>query len=123
VQRGNEIGDVIRLYKTFKIIPLLLGMLVVLQFILIIILFFTRVATSSLPSQDSVVFITNEHAGEVAVDYIGRGSVIDVTLVTEEYAKIYAVDIRYGNFHYVVYVDGEIGEVVWLDRELVEHKR
>ena len=94
--------------KKFKVIFLLFGML-----LFFIIPFSTR---------SSTVF-TEECAAEVAVNYIGRGSVTDVALVTEEYAIIYAVDISYENFQYVVYVDGEAGEVVWLDREVVEHKR
>jgi len=106
--------------KMEKIILSLFSLLIALQFILIIILYnrYTVVlATRSQSNQSLVASISSERATEVALDYVSRGIAGDVTLVNEHGAWIYAVDINYDNINYVIYVDGEIGAVVWLTRE------
>jgi len=106
--------------KSVKLILSLIGLLIVLQFILILILF-TRdsiePATSSFLNQDSTTSISSEHAKEAAHNYVRHGTVGDVTFINENGAQIYAVNINYGNTDYVVYIHGNTGDVVWLTRE------
>ena len=103
--------------KSWKIIFTLISFLLVLQFILLIMFLFTRVTDTSLNGANPT--ISSERAKEVALDYISHGTAGDVTFVSESDARIYAVDISYENLHYVIYVDGETGDVVWLTREKI----
>ena len=109
--------------KSLKVIFSLIVLLCVSQFVLIIILFNRDSVVSAprnFPNQDPISYISSERAKEVALDYISHGTAGDVTLVNENGSKIYAVNIRHENIHYVIYVDGETGDVVWLTREEVE---
>ena len=108
--------------KSLKIILSLIGLILVMQFVLIFILFnrdSTASATRSCPIQD---VSTSERAKEVALDYISDGIAGDVTLVNEIGGRIYAVNISKENIHYVIYVHSDTGDVVWLTREEFENE-
>ena len=108
--------------KSLKIIFSVIGLLFALQFVLILILYnrYSVSATRNFLDQDMVSSMSSERAKEIALDYIHPAIAKDVTLVSEGHVPIYAVKIKYENFHYVVYVDGETGKVLWLTRSDVE---
>ena len=104
--------------KLLRIVFSIISLLFILQFFLILILFnrYSASATRSFLDQSFVSSVSSEHARDIALNYSCHGIVGDVTFVGEANAPIYAVEIRYDDFHYVVYVDGETGEVLWLTR-------
>ena len=112
------IGGLDLVNKSLKVIFSLIGLLFVLQFVIILILLnrYPVSATRSFLDQDMVSSMSSVRAKEIALDYISPAIAGDVTLVGEGGASIYAVEISYEDFHYVVYVDGETGEVLWLTR-------
>ena len=99
--------------KSLKVIFSLIGLLMVLQFVLIFILF----NREPIISYQEFSSISSERAKEVALDYISHGKAVGVTLVNEYGGRIYAVDISYEDLHYVIYVQVETGDVVWLTRD------
>ena len=110
--------------KSLKIILSLISLLLALQFVLIFILFNREPAASATRSCPNQVFssISSERAKEVALDYIRHGTAGDVTLVNRNGGQIYSVNISYGDIHYVIYVHGETGDVVWLTREEIGYE-
>lgn len=67
-------------------------------------------------SQSGIPNISSQRARDIAVDFIGHGTVNDVFLFTENNNLLYEVDIRHEGVRYMVYIFASSGDVLRMSR-------
>jgi len=68
------------------------------------------------PGQGGTHQISSQRAREIAVQFVGYGTVHDVLAFTEEGILTFEVDVRHGAMRYVVLINAESGNVARLSR-------
>jgi len=61
--------------------------------------------------QQNTEQITSQRAREIAVQFVGHGTVYDVRAFTEEGVLTFEVELRHGSARYIVQINAESGEV------------
>ena len=72
--------------------------------------------TTNSPQQGGVHQISSQIARDIAVDFVGYGTVHDINAFTNEGVLTFEVDIRHNSIRYVVLVSAESGNVSRLSR-------
>ena len=61
--------------------------------------------------QQSTEQITSQRAREIAVQFVGNGTVYDISAFTEDNELIFEVEVRHGSTRYIVRINAESGDV------------
>jgi len=67
-------------------------------------------------TDDNATQLSIRGAEEIAVDFVGYGTVYDIRAFTEEDTLIFEVDVRHESVRYVVLINAESGNVIELNR-------
>ena len=65
--------------------------------------------------------VTSQIAREIAVQFVGHGTVSDVRAFTEDSVLVFEVEVRYSSTRYVVLINAENGDVTRLTRYIDDH--